>query len=399
MSTPYNYIDATGVIVPDTSDILAQVQSEWRTAYGQDLSVSADTPQGVQISGETAARVGVIENNAAVANQLNPRQAGGPFLDAICALMSLYRILAVATRSPAVLLSGVARTPVPAGAKFQTEAGDIFASAGNVILNDAGQATVDFIAVQTGPVPIALGAAVRPIDTIFGWETATITHDPVIGNDEQSDPSLLALRETTLANQGISSVDAQISNVAILPGVKSSTFRENLTDADVVIDGIAVGKRSVWNCVDGGTDLAIATALLAAKTSGSGWTGADVVNVQDPKSGQTYEVKFDRPALVDILIRVTLRPGKSTLDPLVVIPKALTDYQDGAIPGVPGFIVGSQISPFELGGACVIEAPGMFIVKVEIAPVSTGIFQTTELPVALNQKGSFAESAITVVVE
>lgn len=67
----YNFIVETGVIVPDTSDQLAQVP-EYRTAFGDDLDVSPETPQGVLIAAETESRDSVARNNAALANQINP---------------------------------------------------------------------------------------------------------------------------------------------------------------------------------------------------------------------------------------------------------------------------------------------------------------------------------------
>ncbi|MHC5543543.1 baseplate J/gp47 family protein, partial [Singulisphaera rosea] len=90
-SAPYQYLDATGVIVPDTSSLLADVQSEYQAVFGADLIVTPDTPQGVLITAETLARTEVVNNNAALANQINPNIAGGVFLDAILALTGMQR--------------------------------------------------------------------------------------------------------------------------------------------------------------------------------------------------------------------------------------------------------------------------------------------------------------------
>ena len=46
MAEYYEYITGQGVIVPDTSEVLAEVQEEFKTIFGQDLDVTPTTPQG-----------------------------------------------------------------------------------------------------------------------------------------------------------------------------------------------------------------------------------------------------------------------------------------------------------------------------------------------------------------
>lgn len=112
----YGFIVETGVIVPDTSDQLAQVQSEYRTAFGDDLDVSPETPQGVLIAAETESRDSVARNNAALANQINPNLAGGVFLDALWALTGGARFVATPSVIRGVELGGVPGAIIPEGA-------------------------------------------------------------------------------------------------------------------------------------------------------------------------------------------------------------------------------------------------------------------------------------------
>src|SRR5277367_5673296 len=127
-SVPYQYLDATGVIIADTSSLLADVQGEYQSVFGADLIVTPDTPQGVLITAETLARTEVVNNNAALANQINPNIAGGVFLDAILALTGMQRTAQTQTLVTNVTLTGVAGTVIPAGSQAQTAAGDVFGS-------------------------------------------------------------------------------------------------------------------------------------------------------------------------------------------------------------------------------------------------------------------------------
>lgn len=393
----YDYIIETGVIVPDTATLLAEVQDEWREALGDDLIVTPDTPQGVLITSEALAREGVTANNAALANQINPNLAGGVFLDAICAFLGLEREGATATRVPQVSLGGIPLTIIPAGTRARDTTGAIFYTAGGVQLSGAGSAVVDMIAEDAGPHAVPIGTLTEVLDQVLGWETVTNALPGIIGNDEQSDDSLRQLRRVTLARQGISTREAQLSAINDLPGVTSAVFRENYTDADATIDGVFLKKHSVWLGVDGGTDEAVAASLLENKTDGADWNGATEVDVVDPTSGQTYAVKFDRAEYVPVFVRVTVRKAGSTADPLIIVPKAIVDYARGELPDEPGLLMGVSVSPFEIGGAVNLVQAGFIVTNVELSLAGEDPLVQT-IPITIKQRALIDISYITVLV-
>lgn len=393
----YDYINSTGVIVPDTGTLEAEVIAEWRDSFGQDLAVTPDTPQGVMITGEVIAREGVTSNNAALANQINPNNAGGVFLDAIAALMGLERTAETATRVPGVVLGGVPQTVIPAGARGRSDAGDVYATAGGVTLDNTGSATVDMIAVEAGPKVCPAGTLVTVVDTVLGWETITNPLAGIIGNLEQSDTSLRQLRRDTLARQGISLREAQLSALNDIDGVLSAVFRENYTDTDATIDGVFLKKKSVWACVDGGTDAEVAGALLRTKTAGADWNGAVTVPVVDEYSGQTYPVKFDRATLVPVFMEVTVRRGTDLADPVAVVPDSIVRYARGEIPNDRGLVVGASVSPFEVASAVNFYHPGFTVTDVKLS-VSGGTPATAVIPMTLKQRALVDASYVTVFV-
>lgn len=393
----YKFILQTGTIVPDTADLLAEVQGEWKTAFGEDLQVTPDTPQGVMISAEVAARAEVAENNAALANQINPNLAGGVFLDAICALLGLERATATRSLIRDVVLTGQPSTAIPAGVRARTVGGDLFESVGGVVLDSIGVGTIDFQSVEFGPIAAAIGALSNVVDSVLGWETVNNPTAAIPGVLEQSDESLRELRRRTLARQGISTVEAQISDLSALPNVRSLQFRENISASPQIIDGIPMVAHSVWACVDGGLDADIARSLLENKTNGAAWNGAVTVAVTEPFSGQVYDVMFDRPTAVPVLVRVTVRQGSSLADPQLAVREAVMAYVNGLIPDERGFVVGDDVSPFEIAGAVSHFLPGMFVSKVEVATAPGGVYQTTELAIALDEIATTQSSSITVI--
>ena len=110
---PINYLTQTGIVVPDVSDILAEVQGEYVSVFGSDMSTDPSTPQGVLITAEALARTQVVQNNAALANQINPNVAGGTFLDAIMALTGVQRTPQSQTVVTNVTVTGVVGTVDP----------------------------------------------------------------------------------------------------------------------------------------------------------------------------------------------------------------------------------------------------------------------------------------------
>lgn len=399
MADPYQYITTSGVILPDTSDILAGVELEWQTKFGVDLATDPETPQGVLINAEALTRAEVVRNNAALANQINPNISGGVFLDALCALTGLDVPPATVSVVPSVALAGVAGSLIPIGVQAKTPTGDIFQSVSAVTLDGSGNATVNFQSLATGPIPCGIGDLTSIVTPVIGWETVSSPTAAVLGVDELSDSALRALRAATLALQGSSLAAAITAAVAVVPGVKSQQFRENVTDSTATIDGISLVAHSVWSCVAGGTDLDVATALLTAKSGGANWNGATTVNVTDPASGQVYPVSFDRPTAVPMAVRATIRPPSSALSPVTATQQAILDYANGVIPDQPGFVTGGSVSPFEIAGAVMSEIPGVYVKEIEVGTVASGpTYQTTEVALALNQVATLAVGNITVVV-
>lgn len=400
-SVGYQYIDSTGVIIPDTADLQTEVVGEFKTALQDpNLPTAPETPQGALIVGEVSARAAVAGNNAAVANQFNPNESGGRFLEALCRLTGLEPPIATPTVIRGVTITGVSNTTVPAlslcapssdpnAPLFQTT------SAATIL---GGTATVDIQAVVAGPTPATPVGAWQIVSDVLGWETINTTGgEPTIGTNKLSDAALRTLRNETLGLNGVGLAESTTSALNDTPGVLSLKFRENVQGTTQTIDGISLVAHSIWACVSGGTDADVAATLLLAKGLGCNWNGATTVNVTDPSSGQTYPVKFDRPTQVPVWVRVTYKAASvSGVDMSDAITTAVLDYAAGNSVVGPGLGVGVDVSPFELAAAVAAEIPGMFITKVEQSIDGT-TYLTSDLVVALDHIAIVAASRISAV--
>lgn len=394
----YEYIESSGVIVPDTETLLEGVQDDFRAVFGQDMPVDPETPQGVLITMLTAERRGVVENNAELANQINPNLAGGVFLDAIGALTGLERTGATYSTIAGVTVGGVSGTIIPAGYRCSTTNGDEFQTASQVTIGVGGTAEVDFVAVEAGPVSAAANTLDTIVDSVLGWETVDNDNAAVVGVAEESDAAYRLRRKRTLALQGISVSEAITSALYATDGVQSLQYRENTSNVSDTIDGILLVAHSIWVCVNGGTDEDIAETLLREKTAGAAWNGSESVVVEDEASGQAYTVLFDRPVQVPITCRVTVGAGSYTGDLEQAVKEAIVAYADGEVDGEEGFVVGGDVSPFEIAAAVNSEVSGVYVGKVELDYVDTPAgWVTEELAIAIDEIATITENAIIVV--
>jgi len=400
----YEYLSPQGIIVPDTSKILSDTESEWKSTFGEDLDVTPDTPQGTVIASDVAVRSEVAANNAAVANQINPNYAGGVFLDDIWALTGGKRRQATYTLVDGVALAGVPGIVIPSGSRRATVAGDLFQLLTTVVLDNAGGGKGDFQALESGPVACPAHALTEPVAgyTAVGWETSDNAIAGTLGAEEQTDLSARKERRETLALQGRSVSEAVYSNVRAVEGVKSLSFRENTDALPQTIDDIYLVGHSVWVCVDGGLDQDIANELYSSKTGGAAWNGAQSVTVTDPWSGQESAVLFDRPTAVPVMARFTVLAkgtGTGTGDPASIIKDTVMQYADGLLEnGEAGFVLGEDVSPFELAAAANTASPQIFIKSVEISLKSaTPTWSKDDIAIGLNEKATIQEDDIIVV--
>ena len=178
-----------------------------------------------------------------------------------------------------------------------------------------------------------------------------------------------------------------------VPGVQSLVFQENYTSAAATINGIAMVANSVYACVNGGVSTAIAAALLENKSSGAAWNGGTTVSVIEPASLQTYQVLYDTPTPIAVAVNATVNNITQA-----AATQAILDYAAGNIANVPGFVVGSPVSPFELSAAIINENPGGYVSSVTVGLASGTTYSVTPVAIAVNQIATITSSNINITV-
>ena len=365
MADVYNYITATGVVVPDTADIKSQVQEEYKNALGNDLILTDSTPQGRLIDAETSARINLIRTAAVVANAINPNTSYGFFLDALCALTGCVRRGESRTRVTATL-GGTPNTVVPANSLAETSDNKEFFLENDVTLDINGIGTGVFLSTEFGAVQCPAGALNKVKTTVLGWETVINANDGVLGSATESDRDLKVRRLETLY-AGRSLLGSVSSKLAAVENIQSWVIRQNYKQVPQTVNGISLKPHSVYVCAYGGADADIGMALYMSVPAGCDYTGNTDVTVTDPWTQQQYEVSFQRPTEVQIDVKVYVRISTGTGDVTGTIKQAIQEYQEGMVENIDGLQIGVSVSPFEIASAINIRVPGVFVQQVQIA--------------------------------
>jgi len=401
-SSNFEYDDATGTIVPDTSNIRSEVSAQFQSpsVFGPSLVVTSDTTQGKIIDILTLLYSQSIANSAATANAFNPNLAIGVQLDAIGALMGIFRDSG--TFSTAILqLSGQAATIIPIGTQIESTNNDIFLTASTVTIDSNGSATVTGIAQLAGPVPVLINTIniIPSASQIPGWATVTNPAAGVAGNAIQTDEEFRVKRNKTLGLMSKNSIFSMTAALNNFPTILSSKTIENSENVDQTYPGITVLAKTTWSCVIGSaTDEGVAQILYNTKGPGSGFTGSIEVPILDTANDITYIIKFDRAVAVPMLIKVTIKNSASVADPVTAITNAILNYVAGGAPNYAGWGVGTEVVPFVIAGAVTCQVPFLDLVSLECAYSSDGIYTSAILPIDENQIPVVSAAGINVQI-
>lgn len=305
----------TGVTVSEVSDVRAQVAEQWQQAFAGEgkppLDIDPETPAGQLIDSQTAAVCEKDNELLFLANQFNPRYAEGKWQDALAKIYFLERHPAVPS-SAVLTCTGLARTTIPLSAQVRDENGNTWECTKATRIGDNGSAQVPFACTTAGPIEAKAGAISRICTTVAGWDTATNETDALVGNNEETQASFEARRYQSVALNSRSSVQSVYSRVASLDGVIFCCVRQNRTSAEQEIDGIKLKPHSIYTCVLGGEDNAIAEALYNTVSAGCDYTGDVEKLVTDPITHIQDRVRFSRPVNKKVGIKVSIRKNDDT---------------------------------------------------------------------------------------
>lgn len=382
------YVDQSGFHYPDYPTVLTYLQGEYRTIYGADAYLEADSQDGQWVAILALAMFDSMQVAAAVYNSFSPLTAQKDAL------------------SRNVKINGIARLV----ASYSTADLTIVGQAGTVILNGQAKDTLDqkwnlpvsvtipvggsivvtATAAEVGAVSAAAGTINKIATPTLGWQTVNNVAAATIGDPVESDAELRRRQAQSTMIPSLSVMEGIVGAVASLAGVNRYRGYENDTNTTNA-DGVPAHAISL--VVEGGTTSAIAEAIAAKKTPGTATYGTTSYTTYD-QYGVPNVINFFRPttATISIEVSLTARTGylSTTAD---AIKAALVAY-------VADLLIGDDIYISKLyvpaNLANTVSADTFDVTQIRIKK-NSGSWVTTNLSLAFNEIAQTALANVTVI--
>lgn len=306
-----------GFVEPAESAVLEGVQDDMNAAFGGNLnfgttsgSLTNPTPQG-QLASSLAALVGNVNDTFLFyTTQTDPAFAEGRMQDAIGRIYFIERNPPVPTTLQLNCV-GATGTLIPLGAQVVDQAGNLYGCSGSAFIPISGQITLSFICQTTGAISIPSASGISIYQAIPGWDTVSLVSG-VVGVPVESRAAFEARRALSTAQNSNGSLPSIFGAVLSVPGVTNAYVTENDSSSPVNVGGgLTLLPNSVYVCVAGGNNQAVAQAIWSRKAPGAAYNGNVTVQVQDTSPGYslpfpTYSVSFQTPSLLPILFSVNM---------------------------------------------------------------------------------------------
>lgn len=436
-------LTSTGFIAPSLEEIGDAIRNTLRSLFGPSLDLSDGSVLG-QLVGILAERLADLWDLGEHLNSsMDPDQATGVNLDALCALSGTIRDGARAS-TVTLTLTGTPLSTVPAGSRAGTALGGVefvtLADAtlgalaawvpatqylvGARVTNDgkayvcidpgisgtlggptteeetipdgsvdwrfmgagAGAVDVDAEALETGPT-VALSGTLREIETpVSGWEAVINLLDATVGRDEEADEELRVRRELELAASGATPRDALRAALLQVADVTAVTLFVN--DSDVT-NGDGMPAKSVEALVQGGDDQDIWDALLANVAAGIKSHGTTAGTALDDQ-GTAVPVAFSRPVpiLIHVVINLIKDPAMYPANGDSAVKETIAAWGDSLPAGRDAVASAISAQCFRVAG--VVDVTATFI---GTAPAPTS---SATVPISLRQRAAYDTSRVTV---
>jgi uncharacterized phage protein gp47/JayE len=397
------YIDSTGYHYADYPSFLSYVQDQYRSLYGADVYLGADSMDGqwTAILAQMLYDVAVL--GAATYSSFSPVSAQGVGLSRVVKINGLERD--VPTNSTAVVtVVGQAGTVITNGIAVDT-LNQQWSLPATVTIPFGGSINVTATAVEPG----AINAAASTINGIFtptlGWQTVNNAAAATPGAPVETDAQLRARQEQSTANPSLTVLEGTYGAVANVPGVENVAVWENYNST---ADANTQPAHSILVVAEGGDINAIAQAIQIHKTPGTNpWSGPvsgghnQSVVVYDSRGMPVTIGFFQPPSAAVIGVQVTLTPGAGWTTDFEAVIAAQIAAQINALGIGAGAQVGGFVRLIPLYSQVYVPnyVPNMYIVNSIQIEINGGGLGAVDIPISFTQLPSCNPSTdVTFVV-
>lgn len=391
-NVPEIEITATGLKLPTELDILKGVLADFNTAFGGNLNLNLETPQG-QLASSLAAIIADKNNQIAwLANQVHPDYAEGFMQDAIAKIYFLERKQATDSVVTCEFM-GLAGTRIPKGFIVKDTLGNNWVLQQNISILAGGTVTGTLSA--KGSIPAKAHTVNQMYQTIVGLDRVDNPQDAIAGKLTESRAEFRDRRQRSVAINAHGTPQAVYANVFALDGVSDVYVVDNPKGEAVTLNGYRLKPHSIYVAVVGGNNQQIAKTILQYAGNGCDFNGNTNVTVYDDNYSEpkpAYQVSFMRPVDLPIYFRVRVEQGAS-IGYQDVIKQAII----AAFNGDNKARIGANIYAIRYVAPVVKAMPDAHILDVEIGLAKSSMGNMVS--VGIHQKPAISANNIEVIID
>lgn len=384
------YIDANGFHIPDYPTVLDYLKGEYRTIYGEDVYLEADSQDGQWIAVQALAIFDTMQVAADTYNSFSPTTAQRDALSRNVKINGIRRLVASYSQADLTIV-GQAGTTILNG-QVEDALGQKWNLPASVVIPVGGSIVVTATADEIGAVAASANTITKISTPTLGWQTVTNLLAATPGNPVEQDSALRKRqrKSTSLPSQTV--LEGIEGSVAAIDGVTRVKAYEN---DDIVADADGIPAHSLAIVVEGGDAQTIGNTIATKKTPGSPTYGTTSVTALD-RYNMPNTIKFFRPTSAQVGVEVTIKalPGYTTgfAD---LIKQAIADLINNLEIG-EDVLINRLWGPALLPGNAAADTFDLTLIRIK---KNAGGFGTSNLVIAFNEVASCNPATdITVIV-
>jgi Uncharacterized homolog of phage Mu protein gp47 len=382
------FVDQSGLHYPDYPTVLTYLQGEYRTIYGADTYLEADSQDGQWVAILALAMFDSMQVAAAVYNSFSPLTAQKDALSRNVKINGIARLVASYSTADLTIVGQPGTTIVNGQAKDTLD--QKWNLPASVTIPVGGSIVVTATAEQIGAVSAAAGTINKIATPTLGWQTVNNVAAATIGDPVETDAELRRRQAQSTMIPSLSVMEGIVGAVASLAGVNRYRGYENDTGT-ANADGVPAHAISL--VVEGGTTQAIAEAIAAKKTPGTATYGTTSYTTYD-QYGVPNIINFFRPTAATISVEVSLTARTGYLSTTAAaIKAAVVDYIDNLLIGDDIYISKLYV-PANLSNT--VAADTFDVTQIRIKK-NAGSWVTTNLTLAFNEIAQTDLANVTVI--
>lgn len=311
MTVPQPTLGPDGFIIPPEPDVLVAVKSEINAAFGNELNMADETPQGQLAVSQTAAIGNANDAFLFLSQQMDPAYNVGRYQDAIA---RIYFIERFPSRPTVVTVTciGAGGVVIPVNAVVLSSDGTQYLAVDGGTIPTSGSVDLQFACSIPGPIACPASSIQTIYQAVNGWDSVSNAAEGVLGRNTETRSEFEARRYASVAKNSIGTLPSIQGSLLAIDGILDVYVTENVSNSPATIGGVLLGPKSLYVAVVGGDNDEVARTIWSKKAPGCGYNGNTNVTVLDQNPGYdppypSYSVSFQRPMSLPIVFKIQLQ--------------------------------------------------------------------------------------------